>query len=98
MASSKNLQLANALRSDSVGGNTPSNISQADNHSVTNTGNQELNHRIKILEDLLNERLNKENIENIENKQLRNKVEKLEEQVVQHTIQIKHLEDKLKSE
>ncbi|CAF1428169.1 unnamed protein product [Rotaria sordida] len=54
--------------------------------------NPVVNHRLTILEELINNQINKENVQI---KQLQDKIEILEEELKQHKIQIKHLEDQV---
>jgi CII-binding regulator of phage lambda lysogenization HflD len=95
MASSGNRKHKNKKSSNAGSASAQSNVSQIDDSLATSTENQELNDRIKnILEELLKDRLNKENNQITE---LQNKIDKLEEQATQHEIKIKILEDKVMS-
>ena len=59
---------------------------------MANSGNRELNQRMKNLEELINDQLSKKDVEI---KQLQDKIKALEEQTEQQKIQIKDLQDKL---
>jgi TolA-binding protein len=94
MAGRRNRRGTNAISNDLASANPRSNTPPIDNRLATNSDNQELNRRMKTLEELLNNRLNQENNQI---KQLQDKIEKLEAQAIQHQMQIQHLEEKVMS-
>ncbi|CAF0923881.1 unnamed protein product [Rotaria sordida] len=84
MASSRKLKYASEVSNP--------NKSPINNDVTQNMKNPVVNHRLTILEELINNQINKENVQI---KQLQDKIEILEEELQQHKIQIKHLEDQV---
>jgi TolA-binding protein len=94
MTTSGKLEQTNGVSSDPVLASAKSNTLQSDDRLATSAANQECNHQMDIPEEPLNNQPNKEHIQI---KQLQDRIEKLEEQFIQHQAQIKILEDKVVS-
>ncbi|UJR30039.1 hypothetical protein I4U23_017584 [Adineta vaga] len=86
MASSRNLKLNHEVSTGSTFKHFSSRLSMLKDERVTNTENQEINQRVKTLEELLSK-------QNIHIKNFETKIERLEEQITVHKVQIKSLEN-----
>lgn len=94
MTSSRYFPRTNAASRDHMSTYAESNISQINDHFAASIENQDLNRRMKTLEETVNNRKSKENIKI---QQLQDQLEKLKEQFIQYSTKVNRWEEQIMS-